>query len=253
MRLTSAVVTSIALCGLWVPASAQTYDYTVTTSGTIAAGKDVLGLFGSVGSSLVGDSFTITQTVDNTLPLTQIAIFNESFLSGFASQPETISATINGHTLAEIAYPDTAEPYLSSLQLANGIESNNSGFHVDNFGASSGGAIGSNGVVGVDTFVYSHTDAFVPNLNFNRSFTHVLTAADTGSTTYTVALGVSSDTFLGVPSVMSLSAVPAVPEPSSYALLIVGTCLAGFLIRRRKSALGPRGTSGPACCTGRGI
>ena len=219
------VVGAVALLCLGVsPASAVTME--VTYTGTVTSGYDFAGLFGPSGRVLSGDSYAATFIFNPDIGRVQTS--NSDYARGGA-------------------YMGTNSPMLESIVTINGNSQTIQGsyfssIYAANFGFSetqqevqdySGGKFRS-----IDSTIY----------NFNGTFPSSLTAPFgpyTVGTSDTVHVTVNFDNLDAYGNSMGRDAyavinvstvtITAVPEPSTWAMMILGFAGLGFMMYRRKS------------------
>jgi hypothetical protein len=233
--LSSALATFSAMAGFTSSASADiinvTYTGTVTnvddqTGGKIVGHVDEQGLFGATTATLVGDQFSVSYTFDSSLAVVNVGNASSTINSSTGFSPTLI--TINGtqQTINQDGSQSTA------LTQGSGIGEDASG---DLLGTVFGASVQAN--LGRDTGTALAPGVFTQN---NTLTVPGCQCGGTGNITisgdfgqefidFTLATSVTTDTSLS----------PAVPEPSTWAMLILGFCGVGFMAYRRK----PNGAS----------
>ena len=215
------VVAGVAMLGGVSQASAAIMD--VTYTGTVYSGTDTLGVFG--GGSLVGLSWVATYTFDTSL--------GHSYSSSNYNEVYGGSASAYGNT----------SPVLSSMVTINGV------------GQAVGGS--SAGVVyGVNNGSFSkqyhtaeyhssgHTE-YLENYisNYNGSlpasittpFTHTVDAKDSTFGYYYLTNGTGYDSISANLATLTVSEhVGAVPEPSTWVMMLLRFAGVGFAAYRKK-------------------
>lgn len=100
--LTLARYLLIAFALFWGGQSAFAQNVTITVTGTVASGYDTVGVFGPAGTSLTGDSYTLTYTFSNTNGYITAGCGNSGCASGTfgtgSLSPGSAALTINGTT-----------------------------------------------------------------------------------------------------------------------------------------------------------
>jgi hypothetical protein len=229
-------IASLAFFGSITQSSAAIVD--VTYNGTIVSGIDVTGVFGIVDilvgqpGPYAGDSFTVTYVVDTSLgnavnTPTESSVTGGSAVS--ASQPIlSASVTVNGFTQT-IVNPNffgqlkesapTAFNAFNSLSAAAQINNQSPGFE--------------NSVEASINFLTISPSIDVPLSYFQANDTATGGYALQGQ----MSLGstpLDTTFFVAFNGVVIEPQTPAVPEPSTWAMMILGFCGLGFMAYRRK-------------------
>jgi hypothetical protein len=210
---------------------------TITVTGNILNGYDKAGAFGSPNSNLTG------------LPFSAI----------FTVQPKAGDTVINTPSLSYLFGTGGASPVTAALSIGTGT------YYFG--GKLSGSALASNGAspgtIGVDGLYYSSEDTDVSTLppastlfyvsiqsvrdllskaDFSSYSTINLTPADNAQglaqvANYNQLTGTYNDVSYANLSLTSISAKLSapVPEPATWAMMIVGFGLAGVALRRQRS------------------
>jgi opacity protein-like surface antigen len=243
----------IVLAPALASAADQAQDWTVTVTGTIEApttsgtGFDNAGLFGAVGSSLVGDTYIETITTDPLLnSTTDCASLSCGGTIGGLDNPAygpgaayTLTTTVNGvsFNLTE------STPFLNRAYLIDALSINDTSTTLQDQlyqdVRSSGCALPTTTCVYSYILAYSLTNPFVPNLSFNQQIT-ASGIFDPGANTYfayTVFNGTPSGLttiFYGSIDTLSVNQGSGVPEPATFSLLALGVAgMALTRVRRR--------------------
>jgi len=218
-------VLALSTCAINAQAS-QTW--TVTTQGQITSGLDTTGVFGSIGQNLAGLSYTqsITASID---PAQWQNSYNNGWLTYMAgSGPAfTDTITVNGHTVNFI---------LSTIGgaqlLANGASQGNVNYpnsydevYTDQYGHTASGGFFEGG-----QFAFSSTTAFVPTLNFGQKISQDTSDPSFSAQAFVYISGKETANFQANANTLT---VTAVPEPETYAMLLAGLGLLGFVARRK--------------------
>jgi len=175
----------------------------------------------------------MTQTIDASMQALSLPIYSEILIGSFATHVESVTMTVNGHTFttnAGVAPPNNFQ-FGSDLQLANPVETHNTSGEQDQFRATTSGVYENIGEIYADTGV-GGPYALVPTINPYASFVDQFAAPVAGAVTFEVLFPHSNETLTGTSSMMALNAVSAVPEPSTYALWLVGLAVLGLAVRR---------------------
>ena len=144
---------------------------------------------------------------------------------------------VNGHTFAMLA----SNPFINRSYLVSGISNGLTGqdqvYHQGDFGSE---CFHSNGFC-VTSYIlaFSYKTPFVPSLDFNQSI--FATDLDPGSNTYFLfrdepSTDGSIQQYTGLYGSIDTLAVN-VPEPSTWAMMLLGFAGLGFAAYRRKSLI----------------
>ena len=193
--------------------------YTVTATGTVTTGTSG-GEFGVAGTSLVGQTYTITQTFDASLSTEQqVSLYN--YLNP-ARSTATITIGLNTITI----------PYTS-------LNNDNNYYGIDVSG-------GSNDVdeIFAETFNGTGTEGLLlqfqdPSTNFltTNSLSQELyyTTTNTSDSSVQLALYADNGGFSGTVSAISLNGgTPPAPVPEPRSVVLFGASLAVLAWRRRR-------------------
>lgn len=210
-----AMMISVALSAI-TPASANVV--TVITTGTVTSGADTFGMFGAVGSDLTGAQFTATYTFDlSDATYTETFPAGGSFYSGghapFTTWAPGGSAifTINDQSIAfngASNWAISAEPYRLAQLVYQGP---------GNY---------------IQTMVVSPSFSFPSTVD--ASFGPLDVPPSQYSSSYLI-YGGGSEIDLNVTTVTQLAG--GVPEPSTWAMMILGFAGVGFMAYRRKNSV----------------
>ena len=234
------IALAMTLAALSVAAArpADAAVYVTTWTGTLVNGFDRTGEFGQINRTLDGLAFTAVFTLDDSAPNARRSLspgystINGGPNFGTPFTPLTANLTIAGHTLhfGEAANAN----YEGSYGQAKGVVGHNYNDYEDQVG----GGFRNNSYIRAD--VTSTTVNFLtasdprtpfvasgPGLTFDGGFSINNNAL--GHVAY------SDFVITRVESVLQPQA-GAVPEPASWALMIVGFGAAGAILRRRRAA-----------------
>jgi hypothetical protein len=219
MRIKSAALACAAL-GALLSTSAFADIVTETYTGTVM-GTDYAGYFGTAGSDLSNTSFTATYIFDtNHTGSDQYSTSFIEYTKGFNLNSPAISASlaINGQTLTFA----TNGIYYSEL-LAQNLAT--SGYF------QSFAQVHSNSGADLSNYIYTN-DPNAPNLTvlttpFNYTLNTQYSYDNSNSFQYW------SDNLTLLPTTVTLT--DGVPEPSTWAMMILGFAGIGFMTYRRKS------------------
>ena len=229
------IALAVTLAALSVAAArpAAAAVYVTTWTGTLVNGLDRTGEFGRLGRTLDGLAFSAVFTLDDAAPGVRTTLTaNSSTIEGIGAQGVTAGVTIDGHTL-QFGRAATPDFEVSTGGAREFFQPNYNFFHEE-----VRGGFRDNSYISAD--VQSTTVHFLTSPNFRTPFVASgpgLTFAG-GFSVNNNALGhVAYSDFLitRVETVLRPQA-GAVPEPSSWALMIVGFGAAGAMLRRRRGA-----------------
>jgi hypothetical protein len=227
-----------------VPSSAEIID--VTYTGTILNDIDVTGVFGivdisgnvlphSTGGFYVGKTFTVTYVVNTSL--------------GNAVNTSTEQSVTGGSA----ASPPATQPILSASVTVNGItQTITAPAFFGQLNQSAPNAFNAFSSLSASAQINTESPGFLNSVNASINFLtlppslgtelNYFQANDTATGTYALQglMSVGStplDTtfFVEYTGLVIADATPAVPEPSTWAMMIIGFCGLGFLAYRRKN------------------
>jgi hypothetical protein len=217
MRIKSAALACAAL-GALLSTSALADTVTETYTGTVSNGLDAAGFFGSKNADLLGLTYTATYVFDTAVPTAAHISTGGDFSTygGGVNTPAVSAAlTINGHTFT-----------------TNGL------FHaeLDAFNISSGAfqtyarvdpAFGSQ----FTNSLYTQDPAAPYPTSLTSPFTYTYYAV--GSSSASGLFKIGGDSLSLSPTTVTLT--NGVPEPSTWAMMILDFAGVGFMAYRRKS------------------
>ena len=210
--LTKFALPVVAMAGICAPACATAFS--ITLSGTIASGADDLGVFGAPFSPLIGEIFTIRYTIDPVSMTTTTEPDGVTPLYRFDNPGQmTIDITIKGRTFH---FAGTAQGTYTKADYA---------------------AAGGNPAYSKLSFnAYDGTNSLTESVTADNAPLGGLAPIPPG------ALGNSTlnlSLFQGAVRASSVTsgtvAIGAVPEPASWALMIVGFGAVGMGLRRHRT------------------
>jgi hypothetical protein len=224
MRYLGSFIPSITVTAalLFCSASAQaTTYYVLTATGTVAnASPDPAHLFGASDTLSGQPDFTATFTFNSSLNPETLCGTGCAFVSGEAS----FAITINGHTVTGYGTGSGDGLVLKDSSYSGGVE----------LQAAGDGNQPDGHTITAGAGILSNSHLFVPSLDFGQTLSYSLQNGD-GWTFNVNAVGTNglTDNFSGITTHVALSS--AVPEPSTWAMMILGFVGVGFMAYRRKS------------------
>ena len=217
MRIKSAALACAAL-GALLSTSAFADIVTETYTGTVSNGLDATGLFGSKNADLSGLTYTATYVFDTAVPGAAHNSPGATFFTygGGVNTPAVSAAmTINGHTFTTngLGHAELDASNMSSGSFQTYAQAN--------------AAFGSQ----FDNFLETQDPAAPYPTSLSSPFTYTYLAVGTSSAYGTFKIGL--DQLFLSPTTVTLTA--AVPEPSTWAMMILGLAGVGFMTCRRKN------------------
>ncbi len=219
------------LAALSLSSAAQAYSVTFNTAGTIGGGEDSLGLFGT-DRYLTGKKFTQSVTIDMAgLRQTELGVEVNAMRStdhgAFVTGEVTVAGVSYTWKIDDALASARLIRHFSTTELGDGlVELNGSGVNRnDGLSLSAGGFMYTGGSAFLDNLDMAHSRNFITNLPdmYVWSIFRVKDAA--GKESDFVAGGATSASWT----------VSNVPEPQTYAMLLLGIGLVGFTARRRRA------------------
>ena len=211
----------IAAASLWIILSADTVEATVvyvTYTGTVSSGNDPGAVFGQAGS-LRGKSFEVSYVFDtgsfaDTNPTEDFVFGGTAFgrpsplIDPAVLTIGGVSINISGNSVGEIQGINQG-PGAFSEQLHRAYDTNGSA---------------------VENSIFNYSGGL--SASITSPFIYHVTSNDGGASDFS-AFGASGNMSVDTLTV-SLIPVSAVPEPSTWAMMIVGFASVGFMAYRRK-------------------
>ncbi|MEK7511169.1 MAG: PEPxxWA-CTERM sorting domain-containing protein [Patescibacteria group bacterium] len=211
------LVSALAAAALAASVPASAAIMVMTYTGVIETGNDHIGFYGVPGADLAGLRFKTIFTID-----TSVNRF----------QPDVLSDSVVGPSYPEATSTDN--PFLSATVVVNGgtpfalMLFDTSYAYVD-----PGSLIHESGLSAEHPWFFSVSDPGISNLDVPFSIAGSL---GSGSLTFYDGLGNSAFDFVGrVTQASSVVQGGAVPEPATWALMILGFGSAGAMLRRRRA------------------
>ncbi|MEN9868317.1 MAG: hypothetical protein RL748_3907 [Pseudomonadota bacterium] len=213
---------------------AQADVVTVKTSGTIASGRDFLGIFGTAGANLAGLSFSQTISADlgqGYEPGFPSPNAHEFYVVNPGSATLTGSTTVAGHTYQWTVH-DSRGAFALYNFYSSGIALN------DQIYIGAGGNSVNRDQNGLNLYAENHVTsdsrAWVSSLNPNQrlipdNLSGLENYSNFAAQSYTLGRGTFFDSSRTVTSI----ALNPVPEPESWAMMVLGLGVLGALARRR--------------------
>lgn len=221
-RLWLAATSAVALAGFSSSASADIV--TMTYTGTVAStsSTDTLNLFG--GGNLTGDTVTAVITV-NTATESNGVVTSGTVSDGVFSPP-ALFTIINGN----VSYSRSLAQNLldSSTRASTGGNGVNNASQNDISGTFGGGY----------NFGIGTTDSATPVAPSELNESHTISihcGRDCNGSGLIIIGGEEIDVTLIQESTLDTSVTSAVPEPSTWAMMVLGFCGLGFVTYRRRS------------------
>jgi hypothetical protein len=217
MRIKSAALACAAL-GALLSTSAFADIVKETYTGTVSSGVDNAGFFGPNNADLSGLAYTATYVFDTAVPgAAKNSVGGTFFTYGGGVNTPAVSAamTINGHTFTTngLGHAELDASNMSSGSFRTYAQAN--------------AAFGSQ----FDNFLETQDPAAPYPTSLSSPFTYTYLAVGTSSAYGTFKIG--GDWLSLSPTTVTLTA--AVPEPSTWAMMILGFAGVGFMAYRRKS------------------
>jgi len=223
---------------LAAPASAN--HFVATFTGIITSGSDSHNVFDQAGADLTGQSFTAIFTLDDTAAdfvLSDGAVYYNIYNGGPAN-PIHASMIVGGVSYALAPATNSFEDYLSWTRYSGGTFDQfmgNVANYVDDGVVSTLDSLQLYGDASLDDFLGSPLDYHTP---FSHDFTsqsggsfQLSSNADSNGNAFyseTLDLKVTHITYAAAPA-------SNVPEPASWAMMLVGFGLAGTALRRSRT------------------
>lgn len=227
----AAVVVALSVS---MTSTANAAPWTFTSQGTISSGYDTTGVFGSTNTDLTGKTFTQSITLDPTAYIDYAysdVYINESYGSLGSSATATDTVTVDGVTQTftwDLFQSNLGRSYLAAF-LTNAAPTFDEVYQYQT------GSTADDTFLTANNRLYSYVNAFDLGLNFDQSLLYNVQSGDVGYAYFNLSghSGIAHFEAFS-PSSFVINA-PAVPEPETYAMLLLGLGLLGFIARRSKS------------------
>jgi PEP-CTERM motif len=207
-------------------ASASIVD--VTYTGMVSGGADPAGAFGLAGANIVGDSYVAYYRINTSLPGTP----------GSSTTSATVNSTAGGSGVGNTS------PILSSTVTINGVTVSVGGsWYGYTYGENDGGAAGdlseqqqfaSNSSCGCEVmqnFIYNYDGTLPASISTPFNYTIVPTDHQ-----FAYFQSPADGVIYGNLTTLDVTVEGAVPEPSTWAMMILGFAGIGFMAYRRRNA-----------------
>jgi hypothetical protein len=227
IKLTALSAVLGALCAaLWIQAASADI-VTVTYTGTVS-GSDAAGYFGAPNTTLnAGTPYTATYVFDTSDPNANhvnggtyfVTAGGSAYVPAATTPSISASLTINGQTFTEAL----AGSYIGALSVAN--ISSAWGFYITADADVANGQVFTNQI-----FTHDPSSPYPTSLSSPFSYTY----NPVGNSGYDGSFTIGGDNLALLPDTVTLT--DAVPEPSTWAMMILGFLGLGFLAYRRKNS-----------------
>jgi len=202
-----AAVLTVLLAG-----TASATQYVVTYTGTVSSGYDGTGVFGVAGANLTADPFTAVYTYNTGVGVrATVAGVSDSVTGGsYIGQPSVASAklTINGVTVS------FSGAQASSADAEPGYAAEYAGF-------------------GVNDYVDNNISAAGLSATLNETLPFTAGSPTNGNFFQLSSLGRSATGGFSTETIQ----ISALPEPTTWAVLLMGVGLIGLQLRRARRQL----------------
>ncbi len=198
----------------------------------INSGTDDHGFFGTADSDLAGLLYTDVITLDPSLYADQFSDatqhFGEDSLTGTVAHTVTINGISQTFTW-DLTQSNSGKSYLSN-SVTQGLGSYDQAYQLQN------GTNGSGRYLQGISYIYSSVNAFNLGLSYDQNWSYNVQKGDLGETQVASNDQFEQDFYFnGTPTFIAINSVAAVPEPETYAMLLAGIGMIGFITRRRRN------------------
>jgi hypothetical protein len=221
-KLIAGAVIALAITALGAGAAGAAIVIS-TYTGTVASGTDLSG------ANLTGDTFTAVYTTDTTTPALQESDATHTAIYGGAAfgVPSPASATITFSNGSSASFSG-----LWDAEAAQGLNDPFLGYQIYNLSEDTSGSSY------LDSQIYSTTHAFTTSANYASPFSYTVDPAFDSFTGDGSILNIGDiegggwDSILAIDSVsVTVDGVGAVPEPATWAMVLVGFFGLGAVLR----------------------
>lgn len=223
VRIWLAAAAAVAACA--VAGTAGATVYTVTFDGSFTSGTDVGGDFGTAGANLAGDAFTLTTTYDDSVGSHNAP--GDTVGDGLANPTLSAGMIVNGVTLPII---DSSSSYnIRYLPVVGGAS-----MVVQLDSATAAIGIGADGPVTSlsGDMAWDGTAQF---FGYDGGTIRLVDGLNGWMSVSDVTVSPVAD-----PNLFTQGTL-AIPEPSTWAMLLLGVGLLGLALRRRSAVTFPCG------------
>ena len=205
--------------------------WTFYSSGTIDFGYDWGGVFGNPSSSLIGQTYSQLYTLDPSLFASQNFTSDSSQGSGSLTGSATDTVTVGG---VSKTFTFDLNTYDGSLDVVNTLTQ--FGYGYDEAYLYNQGNLTDGSSIVAQSYAYSYANPFNIGPNFFQNWSYTLQPGDYNYLTEWFGLNTALGgvQFQGAPNFMSISYTSTVPEPPTYAMLLAGLGLIGFMTLRKQ-------------------
>lgn len=218
--------------------SLNAHAWTVATQGIIAGGSDPTGIFGMAREDLSGLSFSQVVTV-STDPTQWSNLESNDYRSNLSGTGPAFTSvvTVDGKT---VTFSATSTTY-GSLVVAK-----SSPYTYDAIGHLLNGTMSDSSSMYIRQFAYKNPTPFISDLSFDQT----LSLLDSGPSIYKeISFNAGSVNFFaqtGYSQIDNFSVNPLspVPEPATYAMMLGGLAVVGFVARRKQKQNAPHSFTG---------
>jgi hypothetical protein len=219
-------IIALTLGGICSPACADIVN--VTYTGVVSSGTDATGVFGSVdtsGAAYVGDTYTANFVFDTSKGIT-LTSPTENYAeggSGYPAQNPLVSASVTILTAGGNKTVSVAGAY-SSVIFAENVGTFSEQYHSAQDSSGAGYAVSSAYITAQDSSIPA---SLTPGT--------IVAAGQGGALNYVLWYPALSENTNISATFQTLTVTDAVPEPSTWAMMILGFAGVGFMAYRKKS------------------
>lgn len=229
----------LALGSLSSNVHAAEITWTVTMNGRINNGYDTTGVFGSVGRDLTGLSYTQSITIS-----TDVQQWGSNYSSDYMNAVAgggpgfTDTVTVDGYSVTFVVTTDVS----GQQMIINDLSQGSPHASPDHIVSAGYGNTPTGDRLETYNSAFSFATAFIPTLNFDQSISQNTSNEEFCAVDYICTI--SSFSISGAQTAQFHASadfirVNTVPEPETYAMLLAGLGLIGFMARPRPKAALP--------------